>query len=289
MLSPEHATIEAEKFLQEQNIMALPIDPIAIAGKLGILVQAKPASTKGVSGMLIRNSTNDQFAIAYATHIKSMGFQRFSVSHELGHYQLPGHVEAVLGSQNIHESRAGFVSDNTYEREADHFAAGLLMPSDLFRKELKAAGEGMDAIETLAAKCITSLPATAIRYMQHTEIPATVILSVGDHIEWCFMSNELKEIPGLDWIKKHEPLPKSTTTYTFNKDNSNIASAKRKDTTGNLQDWFNGRYNIEVVEEVKGLGQYGRTLTVLTVENLDIEELQENENLEESWIPHFRR
>jgi hypothetical protein len=55
-------------------------------------VRAKK-TTGGVSGMLLRNG--DDFGILYATHIKSSGFQRFSISHELGHYFLPGHIDAV--------------------------------------------------------------------------------------------------------------------------------------------------------------------------------------------------
>ena len=34
--------------------------------------------------------------------------------------------------------------------------------------------------------------------------------------------------------------------------------------TSGLQDWFNGPHRQEVVEEVVGLGRYGKTLTVLT-------------------------
>jgi len=60
------------------------------------------------------------FGIAYATHIKSEGFQRFSIAHELGHYFLPGHIDAVLSDMDMHESRAGFTTGNKYEMEADH-------------------------------------------------------------------------------------------------------------------------------------------------------------------------
>lgn len=280
------ATQKAEAFLREHNIIELPIDPFAIAKDLGIMVQAKTAS-EGVSGMLIRHG--DQFAIAYATHITSEGFQRFSVSHELGHYSLSGHPDSVFDSQGIHESRAGFVSDNKFEREADYFAAGLLMPVFLFKEEMKTAGEGLDAIEKLADKCKTSLPATAIRYTQLTDNPVAAIQSIGDKIEWCSMSDALREIRGLDWIKKGTPLPRNTATYVFNKDASNIALAQRVDTMGNLQEWFNGTFDIEIVEEIKGLGQYGCTLTILTIDELDVENLLEKEDLEESWTPRFRR
>jgi len=280
------ATQKAEAFLREHNIIELPIDPFAIAKDLGIMVQAKTAS-EGVSGMLIRHG--DQFAIAYATHIASEGFQRFSVSHELGHYSLSGHPDSIFDSQGIHESRAGFVSDNKFEREADYFAAGLLMPAFLFKEEMKTAGEGLDAIEKLADKCKTSLPATAIRYTQLTDNPVAAIQSIGDKIEWCSMSDALREIRGLDWIKKGAPLPRNTTTYDFNKNETNIVMAQRTDSMSSLQEWFNGTVDIGIAEEVKGLGQYGSTLTILTIEELDIENLQEEEDLEESWTPQFKR
>ena len=55
--------------------------PSPIAEQLEITVQAKPATSGGVSGMLVRHG--DRFGILYATHIPSLGFQRFSIAHEL--------------------------------------------------------------------------------------------------------------------------------------------------------------------------------------------------------------
>ena len=83
-----------------------------------------------MSGILLR--TGDSCGIAYATHIDNPGFQRFSIAHELGHYFLPGHLDAVLGDRDVHESHAEFASADRYELEADHFAASLLMPRCLF-------------------------------------------------------------------------------------------------------------------------------------------------------------
>ena len=77
---------EAERLIKELGIERLPIDPIVIAGSLGIVVQPK-ATTGGVSGMLIR--VGNEFGIAYATHIDSEGFKRFSIAHEIGHYRIP--------------------------------------------------------------------------------------------------------------------------------------------------------------------------------------------------------
>ena len=72
----------AELFLRNEGITSLPVDPFAIANSRDIIVKAKPDTAEGVSGMLLRHG--DAFGIMYATHIASEGFQRFSVSHELG-------------------------------------------------------------------------------------------------------------------------------------------------------------------------------------------------------------
>jgi Zn-dependent peptidase ImmA (M78 family) len=83
--------------------------------------RANQKKADGVSGMLLRHGNN--FGIVYATNIRSQGFQRFSISHELGHYFLPGHVDQIL-TEGVHVSRAGFITADPYELEADHFAAG---------------------------------------------------------------------------------------------------------------------------------------------------------------------
>ena len=159
----------ADAILRERGIDSLPVDPFAIAEAEGIEVVAKPADGAGVSGMLIRDG--DDFIIAYATHIQNDGFKRFAVSHELGHYFLAGHPEAVLGASDLHQSHAGFTSANRYEREADHFAAGLLMPRSLVKRELTRLGSGLEAVQALADQCGTSLTASAIRLADVTEEP----------------------------------------------------------------------------------------------------------------------
>ena len=78
----------AERFLQRRGLRRLPVDPFAIAASLDIVVQPKPETVDGVSGMLLWRGTT--FGILYATHIDNAGFQRFSVSHELGHYLRAG-------------------------------------------------------------------------------------------------------------------------------------------------------------------------------------------------------
>ncbi len=284
----DFATLEAGEIIDELGIITLPINPISICRERGIAVIAKPAHIKGVSGMFLRKG--ETYTIVYATDIDNIGFQYFCIAHELGHYFLPGHIDAVLSDSEIHESRAGFTSRDRYELEADHFAAGLLMPQNLFTSAMCRSESGLTAIEKLADICKTSLTATAIRYTQCTDEPMAIVLSTGDQINYCFMSDALKEVNGLDWIHKRDLLPKNTTTFFFNQDTMRVGRADRTDGTSYLQDWFGGSLSTEITEEVIGLGKYGKTLTVLTASNLpDEEEIEEEENLIESWTPKFRR
>ncbi len=282
------ASMTAEHLIKDLSITALPVDPFAIASGRKIEVRAKPARDAGVSGMLIR--VGNDFCIAYATHIDNEPFQRFSISHELGHYFLPEHIDAVIDTNGIHESRAGFASNNRYEMEADRFAAGLLMPRHLFLPALERAGEGLAAVDGLSALCKTSLHATAIRYTQCTHDPVAIVVSVGNRIDHCFMSEALKALEGIDWIRKHEVMPSNTPTFAFNQNPENVRSAVRIQETSNLQDWFGGRGRIEINEDVIGLGSYGKTLTVLygiAVADAEEDDDEDEESLIASWTPRF--
>lgn len=277
----------AEQVIKGLGITTLPVCPISIANELNISVEPLPSNSQGVSGMLLRHG--NEFGILYSTFINNEGFQRFCIAHELGHYCLPGHPEGVL-LDGVHASQAGFISKNQYELEADYFATSLLMPSKLFNAALNNSGQGLNAIELLAQLCVTSLTSTAIRYAQNSPDAVAIIVSTENIIDYCFMSEALRNLQGLDWLKKSSRIPKNTVTYEFNQDQNNVFFSRRKDGDTNIQIWFGGGLEVEMREEVLGLGNYGKTLTVLSSSYLpDDEELEEEEELIDSWTPRFHR
>lgn len=279
------ASLEAEGLIRELQIDCLPIDPAAIAKSLGILVQPK-RTRDGVSGMLIR--VENEFGIAYATHIASEGFKRFSIAHELGHFRIPGHIDAVLAHDNIHESHAGSPKGDPHEREADRFAASLLMPNDLFVREMNKLENGLRAIEALAKRCITSLLAAANRYVHKAKLPVAMIVSDGTSIDYCFMSEPLRDFENLEWPRKGDRIPTGSETEAFNSDPSSVQRGRRVEAEVDLRLWFGGEREIPAAEEIVGLGRYGKTLTILWSEVFADDEDEEAE-LEEAWEPRFRR
>ena len=218
-------------------------------------------------------------------------YQNFSVAHEPGHRFLPGQVDAALADSDIHESHAGLASGDRYEMEADHFAAALLMPRELFTSALRRAGDGLPAIEQLAEHCRTSLTATAIRYTRCTLDPAAIVLSTGGRVDYRFLSNALKDVEGINWIRKGEGLSRDTVTLAFHQDPEPIRRADRGDGVSDLREWFGGDRSLSVAEQVVGSGRCGKTLTVLTARDIDeqIEEIEEQEILADSRTPRFRR
>jgi hypothetical protein len=280
----------ANSVLHQMKIDGLWVDPEAIAVSKGIVVKPKPDTAAGVSGMLIK--AGDQFGIMYATNIPSRGFQRFSIGHELGHYCIEGHPDALL-TDGVHESRGGFVSADPFEQEADHFAAALLMPERPFRRAIESHSAGLTCIEALRKKSQTSLTATAIRYSALTRDGVAVLCSTGQAVDWCFMSDSLKEAKGLTWVRKGMPVPTDTVTASFNAKPENVRTGQRDSGDGRLNDWMDGERVYRVTEEVVGLGQYGRTLTILTCNSLTmrVEEVEDDdeEAIIESWTPKFRR
>jgi Zn-dependent peptidase ImmA (M78 family) len=291
MFSLKMAKQAAEAFLREEGITALPVDPFAIAESRDIMVEGKPEKADGVSGMLLRHGNN--FGIVYATHIPSTGFQRFSISHELGHYFLPGHVDQVI-KDGVHVSRAGFVTNDPFELEADHFAAGLLMPEAPFRKEMDRYDPGLDAIEAVADLCMTSRTATAIRYAELADAAVAVIMSTNGVIDYCFLSEAMKSLPKLDWLRKGTPLPSGTATARLAAQTARVLAGERVADAVDVRDWLGGMTRAEISEESIGLGQYGKVLTVLVSSKIGQddepdEEEEDDDSVIERWTPRFHR
>lgn len=280
-----------EALLVEEKITDLPVDPFAIARTHDIVVQAKPDTESGVSGMLLRHG--NAFGIVYASDIPSEGFQRFSVAHELGHYFLDGHIDHVLPNDGVHASHAGFSSGDPYEQEADNFAVGLLMPTKPFKKLMGQARLGLTDIESAREASKTSLTSTAIRYAELTDDAIAVILSTGRVIDYCILSEAMKSLPDLTWLKRGSPVPTNTVTGRFNADGGRVARAERDEGQIDVLDWLGGKRSSVVNEEVIGLGRYGKTLTVLSSRKIGQEayadEGDDEDDLVERWTPRFKK
>lgn len=280
--------LKGEQVASQFGFEALPVDPFKIAEDEAIVVEAKDSEREGMSGCIVFHG--DDVGIIYATHIRNKGFQRFTVAHELGHYFLEGHPEEIQKTASVHFSKAGFTQGhNSIEIEADHFASGLLMPTQLTREALYGAPVGLEGIQHLAGEAETSLTSAAIRAAECAPYPMAVVVSQGAQIAYGFMSESFKRLDRLRFLRKGDPLP-YTATRSFNSEEENISSRKSICDSTRLAEWFSGEKTIALEEEIVGLGSYGYTLTVLSSDMLpdDPDEFEdEEEKLVASWTPRF--
>lgn len=265
-----------------------PVDPFDIADRSDIVVEAKPPAKKGVSGGIV--FADDSVGIFYATDIRSPGYQRFTVAHELGHYYLDGHPDEILSTSPIHLSRAGFTEGAlSIEIEADHFASGLLMPTHLVRANLGRSRIGLQGILELADDAICSRTAAAIRAAECSQYPIAIVVSNGKTVCYGFLSDGFKSLGPCRMLRKGDQLP-SSITREFNQDEENVRERKSVCGVTTRDHWFQGPPGIEFDEEVIGLGAYGFTLTVFSSEDMP-EDLDEDEDEEaeliDSYTPRF--
>jgi hypothetical protein len=187
-------------------------------------------------------------------------------------------------------SRAGFSQGAvSIEIEADHFAAGLLMPTHLVRHSLSGSSLGLDGIVRLREAADCSLTAAAIRVAECAEVPMAIIVSRGEEIAYAFLSEGFKSLKPARYPRQGMALP-TGATRDFNATPGNVLAGRKICGEARFSDWFEGVRHTPLDEEVVGLGRYGLTLTVLTSEEFPLdpdEEDDREERLVDSWTPRF--
>lgn len=265
--------------------MCLPVDPKEFARQLDILVQPFTPAQPDISGFLMRQGNS--FGIGYSSAIRSVGFQNFTVAHELGHYFIDDHPLAIL-STGQHYSRSGYISKDRFEEEADTFATELLMPWKLIEPIVTSGAGGFQTIKSIADGCQSSLLASAIRYTQITKECVAVVVSYLGVVEFMTASEMFKQISGLDWLRKRDSLPTNVPSAKFSCHREWIQACNISVEGGRLSAWFPGVADREVEEDVIGLGSYERLLTVLMTEELESEDEEENE-VGDDYIDRWKR
>lgn len=116
---------------------------------------------------------------------------RFTFGHELGHYFIDDHRNALLnGLSPSHCSLTGFKSKNKAERQADFFSSCLLMPELRFKRYCKGNKFEFRIIQELAKKFGTSISATALRFCSIGNQPIMVVYSYDNSIKWYWSSDD---------------------------------------------------------------------------------------------------
>ena len=168
------------------------------------------------------------------------------------------------------------------------------MPSVPIKRALGRHDPGLAAIESVAGLSKTSLTATAIRYAELTDAAVAIVISTGPTVDFCFISETIKSLPQLSWLRKGTPVPRGTATAQLNASADRVADGERAEADIDIMDWLGGVRSVRATEEVIGLGNYGKTLTVITCPSLQDESYgkdddEDEEDLTARWTPRSHR
>lgn len=202
---------------------------------------------------------------------------RFSISHELGHYFLDQHHDYLRIRQRSHRSVTEFRRKYDFEREADAFAASLLLPTKFVRPVVNRSQLSINRIESIADDFNTSLICTTFRAVRLSDFPCAVAGIQNGIVSWLFPSKAM--IANGIYPKREHEVPNSLEPWTAFADGEN----ERSDSEGQVRDWFKTfeRDDLErltVREEFMPVRSMNTLLVLLT---LDERELEEDEYEEE--------
>lgn len=123
----------AQRLLDAHGITKAPVQVEVIARAEGITVVLEDLGGDDVSGMLYRK-TGTSLIIVNDRHHRHR--QRFTIAHEIGHADLHESDTYLDGSASLRfrDERSATGTD-TEEREANGFAAAMLMPEEWVRRD----------------------------------------------------------------------------------------------------------------------------------------------------------
>lgn len=163
---------------------AAPINPLDIVRSEHPLLRAGGRNLKNrYEGKLKYDRAKNRFLVFYNSKYDVVpGVHklraRFSIGHELGHYFIESHRTLLIRpGGSVHESRSEFTANNPIERDADHFAATLLLPTPLVRPRVNQQELTVQRIGEMCDMFQTSLVNTPIRAVRLSQFPCAVVES----------------------------------------------------------------------------------------------------------------
>lgn len=155
---------KAMKLLHQSEALALPVNLNRIVECLGLSLNEKPLENE-YSGFL---AVKEKAIVVNLRHPPAR--RRFTISHEIGHYQLHRRNEDIpvfIDRAVYHRKESIAGVDHLMEMQANTYAAGLLMPEALLDEYLEDHPaldlEKPADIKTLAEEFEVSRPAMEFR------------------------------------------------------------------------------------------------------------------------------
>ena len=192
---------------------------------------------------------------------------RFTQGHELGHYFIDEHRNALLAGAPPHYSIADQPdAERIVEQEADLFASHLLMPAARFGAVFSKQPYGLEGIRGIVKEFKVSCASAAIRFVEHSTLPLALAYWRNGKPPWTEVNLAFRSM-GLHYLmNRSDLLPPDCATSLAIADNPSVY-CEPKASVSLASFWFNGihsgsQLDIVLQEEAIRLGRFG-VLTIL--------------------------
>lgn len=179
----------AEVIALEYEEKTTPLDKIIEDEELYVFYDSYGSNT--FDGMTIYD--NGKFNIHINTDLgnkRDSPRGRFTLAHELGHYYIDSHrIGLKNGLLKPHPSKTNQKQFHRIEREADYFAACLLMPEQRFVKDIKGKKFGVELIDFLKEEYGVSRTACAFRFADIGNHDIMIVYGENGKVRWWHCSD----------------------------------------------------------------------------------------------------
>ncbi len=253
----------------------------AIASSVGI-AEIRDIDADAFEGVLIANPEKTSGIIG-ARRGLSPRRRRFTIGHELGHFLIRSHGAKMQCRNADMREKRNTTPGQRREYEANRFSAGLLMPKPMFVKDIDTLGSAdVTHAKVLSDMYNVSLEAIANRYVELSIESCAFVFSKDGVVRYARSS---KSMPQLS-IRPGDQIPSLSLT-------------DRAQTVGTPTDWESakgalwlktqwGEPTPSVLEQCV-VQANGYRVTLLYIDDSDQDQIEEDQDLEESWSINFRR
>lgn len=191
----------------------------------------------------------------------------FTVAHELGHFFLNAHRNYLKHGGRPHGSVTEFVSDNNSEREADAFAAGLLMPAFLADNVINQGPPTLGSVKKARDLFEVSLTSMMVRAVQISDYPCAMCSVREGRIEWGFTSGAFKKAGAYKVNRGQKVVSRSACKFL----EGDLSRYRQEEGWGGVDawlEWEKGR--VDVTEYYVAIPSVKQVLVLITAEEDDV-------------------
>jgi len=241
-----------EEFFLEEKLPFSVLENICLAHNAYV----KSATIDGAQGRILFSKNSDHSVITLNDRITYGPKRKFVLAHELGHRLMHFQLMNFICNESDLKNWANTNGNYRYEKEANEFAAALLMPREAFQADINSSSLNKELIKEVADKFGTSLTSACIHYTKYGNQPCYLIYSQNGTIQWVCKSEDIY----WGYIEKGDRPPSGSSPRRFFEDS---------DKTGrdicSVYDWFTDYQEEEfsLYEESMYSESYSSVLTFL--------------------------